>query len=51
VGLVVRLIYVPTTVQGSVDLRVAVTILSEDVLQEHQLGLQAVFITESPGSV
>jgi hypothetical protein len=34
-----------------VDLPVAVAILPEDVLQEHQLGLQAVFITESTGSV
>jgi hypothetical protein len=40
-----------TAVEGSVDLPVAVAILSEDVLQEHQLGLQAVFITESSGSV
>jgi hypothetical protein len=34
-----------------VDLPVAVAILSEDVLEEHQLGLQAVFITESSSSV
>jgi hypothetical protein len=34
-----------------VDLSVAVATSSEDVLQEHQLGLQAVFITESSGSV
>jgi hypothetical protein len=33
------------------DLPVVIAILSEDVLQEHQLGLQAVFITKSPGSV
>jgi hypothetical protein len=39
------------TVGGSVDLPVAVAILSEDALQEHQLGLQAVFITEMFGSV
>jgi hypothetical protein len=38
-------------VEGSVDLPVIVAILFEDVLQEHQLGLQAVFITESSGSV
>jgi hypothetical protein len=34
-----------------VDLPIVVAILSEDVLQEHQLGLQAVFITENSGSV
>jgi hypothetical protein len=34
-------------VEGSVDLPVIVAILYEDVPQEHQLGLQAVFITES----
>jgi hypothetical protein len=33
------------------ELPVAVAFLSEDVLQEHQLGLQAVFITESSGPV
>jgi hypothetical protein len=39
------------TVEGSVDLPVVVTILFEDISQEHQLGLQAVFITESSGHV
>jgi hypothetical protein len=38
-------------VEGSVDLLVAVAILFEDVSQEHQLGLQAVFITEMCGPV
>jgi hypothetical protein len=42
---------VRTAVEGSVDLPVAVAILSEEVLQEHQLGLQAVFIAKSFGSV
>jgi transcriptional accessory protein Tex/SPT6 len=42
---------VRTAVEGSVDLLVVVAILSEDVLQEHQLGLQAIFITESSASV
>jgi hypothetical protein len=42
---------VRTAVEGSVDPPVAVAILSVDVLQEHQLGLQAVFITESSGCV
>jgi hypothetical protein len=42
---------VRTAVEVSVDLPVVVAILSEDVLQEHQLGLQTVFITESSGSV
>jgi hypothetical protein len=32
-------------VEGSVDLPVVVAILFEDVPQEHQLGLQAVFMT------
>jgi hypothetical protein len=40
-----------TAVEGSVDLPVVVAILFEDVLQEKQLSLQAVFITESSGSV
>jgi hypothetical protein len=35
----------------SVDLLVIVTILFEDIPQEHQLGLKAVFITKSSGSV
>jgi hypothetical protein len=34
-----------------VDLPVLVAIFFEEVLQEHELGLQAVFITESSGSV
>jgi hypothetical protein len=38
-------------VEGSVDLPVVVAILLEDIPQEHELGLQAVFITESSGSV
>jgi hypothetical protein len=38
-------------VEGAVDLSVVITILFEDVPQEHQFGLQAVFITESSGSV
>jgi hypothetical protein len=38
-----------TAVEGSVDLPVIVNILSEDVAQEHQLGLQAAFITENSG--
>jgi hypothetical protein len=38
-----------TVVEGSVDLSVVVAILLEDVPQEHQFGLQAVFITESSG--
>jgi hypothetical protein len=38
-------------VEGSMNLPVVVAILFDDVLQEHQLGLQAVFITESSGSV
>jgi hypothetical protein len=33
-------------VESSVDLPVVVTIVSEDVFQEHHLGLQAVFIRE-----
>jgi hypothetical protein len=40
-----------SAVEGSADLSVVVAILSEDVVQEHQHGLQAVFITESSGSV
>jgi hypothetical protein len=36
-------------VEGSVDLPVIVAILFEDTSQEHQLGLQAVFIMESSG--
>jgi hypothetical protein len=40
----------PTAVQGSVYLPVIVAILFEDVPQEYQLSLQAVF-TESSGSV
>jgi hypothetical protein len=40
-----------TAVEGSVDLPVIVAILFEDVLQEQQLGLQAVFIPKSSGSV
>jgi hypothetical protein len=39
------------TVQYSVDLPVVVAILFEDVPQEHQIGLQALFITKSSGSV
>jgi hypothetical protein len=42
---------VRTAVKGSVDLPVVVAILFEDVLQEHQLDLQAVYITESSGFV
>jgi hypothetical protein len=38
-------------VEVSVVLPVVAAILSEDVPQEHQLGLQAVFITENSGSV
>jgi hypothetical protein len=38
-------------VEGSVDLPIVVAILFEDVLQEQQLSLLAVFITESSGSV
>jgi hypothetical protein len=37
--------------EGCVDLPVVVAILFEDIHQEHQLGLQAVFITKSSGSV
>jgi hypothetical protein len=33
-----------------VDLPIVLTILFEDVPQEHQLGLQAVFITDKSGS-
>jgi hypothetical protein len=40
-----------TAVEGSVDLPVIVAILFEDVLQEQQLSLQAVFITESSSYV
>jgi hypothetical protein len=40
-----------TVVEGSVDLPVVVGILSEDVSQEHHLGLQTVFITERSGPV
>jgi hypothetical protein len=40
-----------TAVEGSVDLLVVVAIPFEDVPQEHELGLQAVFITENSGSV
>jgi hypothetical protein len=40
-----------TAVEGSVDLPAIIAILFEDVSQEHQLGLQAVFITKSSGSV
>jgi hypothetical protein len=40
-----------TAVEGTVDLPVGVTILFEDVPQEHQLGLQAVSITESSDPV
>jgi hypothetical protein len=36
---------------GSGDLPVVLAILFEDVPQEHQLGLQTVFITESSDSV
>jgi hypothetical protein len=39
------------TVEGCVDLPDVLAILFEDVSQEHQLGLQAVFITQSFGSV
>jgi hypothetical protein len=39
------------TVYGSVDLPAVVAILFEDILQEHQLGLQAVFMTKSSGSL
>jgi hypothetical protein len=42
---------VQTAVEGSMDLPVIVAILFEDVPQEYQLSLQAVFITESSGSV
>jgi hypothetical protein len=38
-------------VAGSVDLLVVVAILFEDITQETQLGLQAVFITETSGPV
>jgi hypothetical protein len=38
-------------VEGSMDLLVIVAILFEDVLQEHQLSLQTVFITASTGSL
>jgi hypothetical protein len=38
-----------TAIESSVDLPVVVAILFEDVPQEHQLGLQAVFIKESSG--
>jgi hypothetical protein len=37
---------VRTAVESSVDLPVVVAILFEDVFQEYQLGLQAVFIRE-----
>jgi hypothetical protein len=40
-----------TAAEGSVDIPAFVAILFEDVPQEHQLGLQAVFITELSGSV
>jgi hypothetical protein len=39
------------TVHGSVNLPVFVTILFEGVPQEHQLGLQAIFIKKGSGSV
>jgi hypothetical protein len=38
-------------VEGSVDLSTVVAILFQDVPQEHQLDLQAVFIKKSSGSV
>jgi hypothetical protein len=38
-------------VEGFVDLLVVVAILFEEIPQEHQLGLQATFITTSSGSV
>jgi hypothetical protein len=40
-----------TAVEDSVELPVVVAILFEDAPQEHQLGLQAVFITKNSGSV
>jgi hypothetical protein len=40
-----------TVVEGSMDLPVIVAILFEDVPEEHQIGLQTVFITESSGPV
>jgi hypothetical protein len=40
-----------TAVKGSLDLPVVVAILFEDVPQECQLGLQAVFITNNCGTV
>jgi hypothetical protein len=39
------------TFEDSVHLPVIAAILFEDIPQEHQLGLQAAFITESSGSV
>jgi hypothetical protein len=38
-------------VEGSVDLLVIIAIMFEDVPEEHQFGLQVVFITESSGPV
>jgi hypothetical protein len=47
VGLVVRLRYERTAVEGSVDLPVIVAILFEDVLQEHQLHHREVWLCVS----
>jgi hypothetical protein len=40
-----------TTVKDYVDLPVIVAILFEDIAQEHQLSLQAAFITKGSGAV
>jgi hypothetical protein len=44
VWIIIGLTDVRTTVEDSVDLSVVVTILPKNVLQEHQLRLQAVLI-------
>jgi hypothetical protein len=49
--LVIRLIYMRATVEDSVDLSGDANILFDDVSQEEQLGLQAVLITDSSGSL
>jgi hypothetical protein len=46
-GLIIQFADIWTMVEDIVNLPVFVTILSENVLQEHQLYMQAVLITES----
>jgi hypothetical protein len=48
---VVQLTKIWMTGEGSVHMLVVVTILFEDIPQEHQLSLQAVFITNNSGPV